>query len=74
MTLSPENISFSANAIIDLIEKGFIDIWVNCMYEEGWTYKHATNLYYEFKKLANYIIEYNLYDKVFIRIFDRKLY
>lgn len=74
MTLSPENISFSSAAIIDLIEKGFIEIFVNCIYEEGWTYAHGTILYNEFKKIADYIIENDLYNKVFIRIFDRKLY
>ena len=74
MTLSPENISFSFAAIIDLIEKGFTEIFVNCIYEEGWTYAHGTILYNEFKKIADYVIENDLYNKVFIRIFDRKLY
>ena len=74
MTLSPENISFSSAAIIDLIEKGFTEIFVNCIYEEGWTYAHGTILYNEFKKIADYVIENDLYNKVFIRIFDRKLY
>ena len=74
MTLSPSNIFYSSNAIIDLIQKGFVEIWVNCVYEEGWTYEHATVLYNEFKKVANYIIENDLYDKIFIRIFNRQLY
>ena len=74
MTLSPQNISFTSNAIIDLINHHFTDIYVNCIYEEGWTYEHGTILYNEFKKIADYIIEHNLYNKVFIRIFDRKIY
>ena len=57
MTLSPENISFSSAAIIDLIKKGFTEIFVNCIYEEGWTYSHGTILYNEFKKIADYVIE-----------------
>lgn len=74
MTLSPENISFASPAIIDLIEKGFTEIYVNCIYEEGWTYEHGTILYNELKKIADYVIEHDLYNKVYIRIFDRKLY
>lgn len=74
MTLSPDNVQFACNAIIDLMKHEFINIWVNCVYEEGWTYEHATILYYEFKKLADYILENDLYNKFFIRIFNRDLY
>ena len=49
MTLSPENIQFAGEAIIDLIQHNFTEIWVNCIYEEGWTYEHGTILYNEFK-------------------------
>lgn len=74
MTLSPENIQYAANAIIDLIQRNFIDIYVNCVFEEGWTYSHGTILYNQFKKIADYVIDNDLYDKVFIRVFNRKLY
>ena len=74
MTLSPANVIYSGNAIIDLIQKGFQDIWVNCVYEEGWTYEHGTILYYQFKQIADYIISNDLQDKIFIRIFDNELY
>lgn len=74
MTLSPQNISYTANAIIDLIQKGFVDIWVNCIYEEGWTYEHGAILYQQLKKVADYVIDNDLYSKVFIRMFDRKSY
>lgn len=74
MTLSPQNISYAADAIIDLIKHGFIYIWVNCIYEEGWDYNHGLILYNEFKKIADYVINNNLYDKVYIRVFDRTLY
>lgn len=74
MTLSPENIRYTANAIIDLVEHGFEQISVNCIYEEGWTYEHATILYNEFKKISDYLIENDKFNKVFIRILDRGLY
>ncbi len=74
MTLSPENIQYAGDAIINLVKNKFIEIWVNCAYEEGWTYEHGTILYYEFKKIADYIINNNLYNQFFIRIFDDKLY
>lgn len=74
MTLSPDNIAYASEAIIDLIEHNFKDIFVNCIYEEGWTYEHGTILYNEFKKIADYVINNDLYNKVYIRIFDRNLY
>jgi sulfatase maturation enzyme AslB (radical SAM superfamily) len=74
MTLSPENINETFSAIINLINLNYTNIMVNCIYEKGWNYNHAKILYNELNKIADYLIENNLYNKVFIRFFDEDLY
>lgn len=69
MTLSPENISFTKKAIINLIDLGYKEINLNCVFEQGWEYSHATILYYQLKELANYLIDNNLYSEIYISIF-----
>jgi uncharacterized protein len=46
----------------------------NCVYENVWNYSFAQILYSELKKLADYLLENNLYNKVFIRMFDEAFY
>lgn len=69
MTLCPENISYTFDAVVSLLQNGYKDINLNCVYEEGWTNEHAKILYSELKKLADYILE-NDYDDCFISIFE----
>ena len=70
MTLSPDNIQFTCEAIISLIQEGYVDILLNCVFEEGWTEEHATILYYQLKELANYLLNNNLQDKIYISMFE----
>jgi radical SAM peptide maturase (CXXX-repeat target family) len=70
MTLAPENISHTHEAVVSLIENGYENIHLNCVYEEGWKVSHAKILYQELKKLADYLINNNLADKISLSIFD----
>lgn len=70
MTLSPDNISYTYDALINLINEGYSIIPFNCIYEEGWDYSHAEILYKELKKVANHFIKNNLYNKINIRMFN----
>lgn len=70
MTLSPDNIYYTKEAVVNLINLGYTDIFLNCIFEKGWTYEHAKILYQQLKELSNYIIDNNLYDKVYISIFN----
>lgn len=70
MTLSPDNISYTYDALINLINEGYSIIPFNCIYEEGWEYSHAEILYKELKKVANHFIKNNLYNKINIRMFN----
>ncbi|MEG1519691.1 MAG: radical SAM peptide maturase, CXXX-repeat target family [Clostridia bacterium] len=57
MTLCPQNVDKVANAVISLIENGYDEIHLNCVYEKGWELKDATTLYFELKKLADYLLD-----------------
>lgn len=60
MTLSPNNINFVFPALINLWENEYNFIYCNCIYEKGWTIEHAKTLYYELKKVANYLLNNHL--------------
>lgn len=70
ITISPENVYETSKAIISMIQLGFSWIFANCVYEEGWTNHHAKILYCQLKIVADYILENNLYDELFLSIFD----
>ncbi|MEG1562287.1 MAG: radical SAM peptide maturase, CXXX-repeat target family [Bacteroides sp.] len=73
MTLAPENVRYTADAVKGLIESGYTEINLNCVYEKGWEQEHATILYYQLKELADYIIGNNLQDEVFVAMFQEFL-
>lgn len=70
MTLAPNNIQYLSNAIFNLIEEDYKEIHLNCVYEPGWTVEHAKIMYQELKIVADYIIDNNLYNKIFISLFN----
>ena len=74
MTLAPENIQYTCEAVISLIESGYKDINLNCVFEKGWTTEHATILYYQLKELADYILDNNLQDELSVSIFDQNMF
>lgn len=70
MTLAPDNVKYLSKAIFNLINENYKEIHANCAYEPGWTLEHAKILYNELKIIADYVIENNLYNKVFISLFE----
>lgn len=60
MTLSPNNINFVFPALVNLWENEYNFIYCNCIYEKGWTIEHAKILYYELKKVADYLLNNHL--------------
>lgn len=69
MTLSPYNVQYTSDALINLINEGYKDIFFNCVHEEGWTYNHATILYNELKKLNNYILDNDLENSIYLSLY-----
>lgn len=74
LTISPENVKYISNAIISLINEGYTSIMGNCVYENVWNESHAKILYAELKILSDYLLNNDLYNKVFIRMFDEVFY
>lgn len=70
MTLAPENVQYTAQALISLIEIGYKNINVNCAYEKGWTYNHAKILYQQLKIISEYLLKNNLEEKIRISMFN----
>ena len=69
MTLAPTNVMYTFEAVKSLIEQGYTEINLNCVFEKGWTEKDATILYHQLIELANYVLENDLEDKVYIAMF-----
>ena len=74
MTLSPENIKYTKEAIINLINEKYNNIFLNCIFEKGWTYEHATILYYQLKDLSDYLLKNNLEDEIYISMFEESMF
>lgn len=74
MTLAPANIQYTFEAVKGLINSGYTEINLNCVFEEGWTKEHATIMYHELIKLADYILKNNLEDKIYISMFDENMF
>lgn len=60
ITIAPENVGYIYEAIAHMIELGYTEINANCVYEEGWKPIHATVLYDQMTKIADYILKNNL--------------
>ncbi len=74
MTLCPANIAYTYEAVVGLIESGYREINLNCVYEEGWTSEHAQVLYQQLKALADYIFANGLWDEVYLSIFEENFF
>jgi radical SAM peptide maturase (CXXX-repeat target family) len=74
MTIAPGNVEYVADAVISLIEHGYVDINLNCVYEKGWTAEHAKILYQQLKRLGDYLLENGLDETVSVSMFDQSLF
>ena len=69
ITIAPENLKYTSEAIIHMYENGWDEINANCIFEKGWELNHATEFYYQLKNLADYIDEHDLYSNLYISLF-----
>lgn len=70
ITLSPQNIAFTSEAIIDVWKTGVIGNFTNFVFEEGWTVEHAKIAYDELKKLADYLLDNRIYNNYYTSLFS----
>lgn len=73
MTLAPSNVEYTFEALKNLIELGYEEIYLNCVYEKGWETGHAKTLYNELKKCADYILDNNL-EHLHISMFEEEFF
>jgi len=71
ITIAPGNIDILSEALIEFATGTTPFINCNCVYEEGWTLEHATKLYTELKRVADYLVEHDLQDSAWISILDQ---
>ena len=74
MTIAPGNINYLSNAVFNLIDEKYTVIMLNCVFENVWEIEHATTLYNQLKIIADYLIENNLYNKIYVRMFSENFY
>ena len=56
ITVAPANVGYVYKASKHMIELGYYDININCVYEKGWTIDHAKTLYEQLKMFADYLL------------------
>ena len=71
MTLAPGNIKYLFESVKSFMENGMKIINLNCVFEPGWTTKHAAIEYEQLKELSNYILDNDLED-IYISIFNER--
>lgn len=74
MTLSPQNISYTCEALKNLISLGYKIINLNCIFEEGWNYNHGIILYNQLIQFADWLFETDQFKKYKITLFDENKY
>lgn len=70
MTLAPANVAYTAQALENLIDIGYRQIFCNCVFEEGWKLEHAKTLYWQLKEFADYLFDHNLHDEIYVSIYE----
>lgn len=70
MTMAPGNITYVFEAVKNLIENDYDEIFLNCVFEKGWTAEHATVLYNQFKNLSDYLIDNGYFETHYLSYLD----
>ena len=74
ITIAPGNIQHLHEALRFMVEFGYSQIHANCVYEEGWTLEHATELYNQMKSFSDYILENDLEDEVYCSLYEERFF
>lgn len=76
LTIAPGNVSFLYNAVKHMIQLGYREINANCVYEDGWRLTHATVLYEEMRKIADYILDlgFDMETELYLSLFQEDFF
>lgn len=64
ITLSPDNLEYLEDSIKDFINKGFLHIWFNGIFEHDWTADESRLYYNQLKNIIDYIFDNNLQERI----------
>ncbi len=71
VTIAPENVMYLSDAIKHLWENvGLKSIHANCVFEDVWEEKHEKIFYDELIKIADYLLDNELYSTYWVSLFD----
>ncbi len=70
MTIAPENIIYTAEAVKELVGLGYTQIHLNCVYENVWKPEHAAALYQQLKSVADFLLDEKHSDTVHVSMFQ----
>ena len=74
VTIAPENLKHLHRTVKYFVENGYTQIHGNPVFETEWSEEQARLYYDELKAIADYAIENDLQEKVFISFFDKDLF
>jgi len=74
ITLSPYNLKYMYDACVFMIENGYKDININCVFEEGWTIEDAQLMYKELKRFADYMLNLDNPQDIYFRFWSTDMY
>lgn len=74
MTIAPGNVPYTFEAVKSIIENGYDDIHINCVYEEGWNEEYALVLYEQLKKIADYMIDRDIVRTHYLAMFEENFF
>ena len=73
ITIAPANLKYLNQAIKHFIGLGYTEIHANTVYEWGWNIDYAKDFYTRLKEIANYLIDNNLEEKIYLSLFVENL-
>ena len=69
ITIAPGNITYVNEALQHMVNFGYTEINANCVYEEGWTEEHATELYKQMNMFSDWLFENDLEDNMYCSLY-----
>ena len=73
ITIAPANLQYMNQAIKHFIGLGYREINANTVYEWGWNIEYAKEFYKKLKEIADYLIDNDLEEEVYLSLFSEVL-
>ena len=74
ITISPQNVQYVFDAIINMRKEGYDTVFANCIFEKGWTDDNARELYRQMIKLSDYCYDNDTYETFSTSLFEESFF